>query len=424
VQVTIPANSFFASICIAGMEGQAGQSATLTASAAGLTTSAPRTVNVVQPVVGINAISANLTATSADEPFNVWVGLGQSSSPTVLFRTWGARKGGGGLSVTVSVGNGSVAQLKFGAQAGATVTATIPAGNATNSGTLSLDPLAAGTTTVSADIAGFVRSGGTSFTNPQMVTIAGSALRIFYAFTETGQDYTEAIRVGAGLEACSSSNIRVEAYNPSTGQTANVSAATTVTITSSNAGAVLVSPSDTTTAGTGSVQVTIPANSFFASICIAGMEGQAGQSATLTASAAGIDTGIRAVNVLQPVVGVNAISANLTATSADEPFNVLVGLGQSTSPDVLFRTWQARKGGGGLNVSVTSAVSSVAQLKFGAQTGASVTATIPAGNATNSATLALDPLTAGTTSVSAIIPGFLQSAGTTYTNPRTVTIAP
>jgi hypothetical protein len=154
------------------------------------------------------------------------------------------------------------------------------------------------------------------------------------------------------------------------------------------------------------------------------MEGQAGQSATLTSSAAGIDTGIRAVNVLQPVVGINAISANLTATSADEPFNVWVGLGQSTSPDVLFRTWDARKGGGGLNVSVTSAVSSVAQLKFGGQTGASVTATIPAGNATNSATLALDPLTAGTTSVSAIIPGFLQSAGTTYTNPRTVTVAP
>jgi hypothetical protein len=171
--------------------------------------------------------------------------------------------------------------------------------------------------------------------------------------------------------------------------------------------------------------VTIPANSFYAPICIAAVAGQAGQTATLTASATGIDTGERAVNVLQPVVGISGISANLTAASADEAFFVYVGLGQSTSPDTLSNLWQARKGGGGLSVSVTSAVSSVAQLKFGAQTGASVTATIPAGSYYNSATsLYLDPLTAGTTSVSAIVPGFLQSGGVNYTNPRSVTIGP
>jgi hypothetical protein len=171
VVVTIPANSFFASICIAGIEGQAGQSATLTASATGLTTSAARAVNVVQPVVGINAIGTSLTATSADEPFNVWVGIGQSTSPTQLFRTWDARKGGGGLSVTVSVGTPSVAQLKFGAQVGSTVTATIAAGNATTT-SLFLDPLAAGTTTVSATIPGFAQSTSGSFVNPQSVSIS------------------------------------------------------------------------------------------------------------------------------------------------------------------------------------------------------------------------------------------------------------
>jgi hypothetical protein len=179
------------------------------------------------------------------------------------------------------------------------------------------------------------------------------------------------------------------------------------------------------TVGTGSVQVTIPANSYYASICIAGMEGQAGQTATLTAAATGIDTGVRAVSVLQPVVGISGIATSLTAASPDEAFYVYVGLGQSTSPDTLNNLWQARKGGSGLSVSVTSAVSSVAQLKFGAQSGASVTATIPAGSYYNNATnLYLDPIAAGTTRVSAIIPGFLQSGGTNYTNPRTVTIAP
>jgi hypothetical protein len=219
--------------------------------------------------------------------------------------------------------------------------------------------------------------------------------------------------------------VRVEAYNPSTGQTTNLTAATPVTVASSNGAGVLVSPSDTTTVGTGSVVVTIPANNFYAPLCIAGVEGQEGQTSTLTATASGIDSGIRAVNVLQPVVGISGISTTLTTASPDDPFNVYVGLGQSTSPGTLYQTWQARKGGGGLNVSVTLPDISVAQLKYGAQSGMAVAATIPAGSYYNSATqLYLDPLAAGTTSVSATIPGFLQSGGTTYTNPRSVTIGP
>jgi hypothetical protein len=244
---------------------------------------------VVQPVVGISGISTNLTAASPDEPFYVYVGIGLSTSPGTLNNLWDARKGGGGLSVTVSVPDTSVAQLKFGAQAGASVTATIPAGSYYNSATnLYLDPVAAGTTSVSASIPGFLASGGTNYTNPRSVTIGGSALRFYYAYVETGgQQYTEAIRVGAGLEACSGANIRVEAYNAGTNQVTTLTAATPVTITSSNATAVRVSPDDSVTVGTGSVQVTIPANSYYASICIAGMEGQAGQTATLTASATG-----------------------------------------------------------------------------------------------------------------------------------------
>jgi hypothetical protein len=256
---------------------------------------------------------------------------------------------------------------------------------------------------VSATIPGFLQSGGTSYTNPRSVTISGSALRFFYAYTETNQVYTEAIRVGAGLEACAGANVRVEAYNPSTGQTTNLTAATPVTVASSNGAAVLVSPSDTTTVGTGSVVVTIPANNFYAPLCIAGVEGQAGQSATLTASATGLTSSApRTVNVVQPVVGISGIGTNLTTLSPDEPFNVYVGLGLSATPGTLNQTWPARKGGGGLSVTVSVPDTSVAQLKFGAQAGASVTATIPAGSYYNSATqLYLDPLAAGTTSVSA-----------------------
>jgi hypothetical protein len=91
---------------------------------------------------------------------------------------------------------------------------------------------------------------------------------------------------------------------------------------------------------------------------------------------------------------------------------------------VLNDTQQARKGGGGVSVTVSLPDTSVAQLKFSAQTGASVTATIPAGSFNNATTLSIDPLVAGTTSVSASAAGFLQSGGTSFTNPRPVTIGP
>jgi hypothetical protein len=217
----------------------------------------------------------------------------------------------------------------------------------------------------------------------------------------------------------------VEAYDPSTGNATSVTAATPVTITSSNASAVVVSPSDTTTVGTGSAVVTIPANNSYVSICVGALAGQAGQTATLTAAATGFASGIRSVNVLLPVVGISGIGGNLTTQSNDEAFNIYVGIGQSTSPGDLWLTQQARKGGGGLSVMVSLPDISVAQLKYGAQSGMAVAAAIPAGSYYNSATtLYIDPLAAGTTSVSATIASFVQSGGSNYTNPRSVTIGP
>jgi hypothetical protein len=67
----------------------------------------------------------------------------------------------------------------------------------------------------------------------------------------------------------------------------------------------------------------------------------------------------------------------------------------------------------------------VAQLKFGAQVGSTVAATIAAGNANNGTTpLYLDPVAAGTTTVSATIPGFAQSTSGSFVNPQTVSISP
>ena len=375
-------------------------------------------MSVLQPVVGISGIATNLTTQSVDDAFNVLVGIGQPATPTVLSTLQDARKGGGGITVTVSVPDTSVVQLKSGAQTGASVTVAIPERNSQNTATVSIDPLAAGTTSVSASIPGGVQSTGGSFPNPQSVTVGGTSLR----FNASAGD---PIRIGAGLEVCQNGNYSVQAYDPATNQVVNVTSATTVTIASSNGTAVLVSPSDTTTVGAASTTVTIPANSNSVLFCVAGASGQAGATSNLTASAGGFGSATpRAVSVLQPVVGISGIATNLTTQSVDDAFNVLVGIGQPATPTVLSTVQDARKGGGGITVTVSVPDTSVVQLKSGAQTGASVTVAIPERNSQNTATVSIDPLAAGTTSVSASIPGGVQSTGGSFPNPQSVTVGP
>jgi hypothetical protein len=102
------------------------------------------------------------------------VGIGQPATPTVLFTSQAARKGGGGITATVSVPNTNVVQLKAGAQTGASVPVTI-AERSTDSASnaLLIDPLAAGTVSVSATIPNGVQSSGGSFPNPQSVSVTG-----------------------------------------------------------------------------------------------------------------------------------------------------------------------------------------------------------------------------------------------------------
>jgi hypothetical protein len=334
----------------------------------------------------------------------------------VLSSTQSARKGGGGISATVSVSDSSVAQLKFDVQTGASVAVTIPERSASNTTSLFIDPLGTGTASVSATIAGGVQSTGGSFQNPRSVTITVTSLR----FNASAGD---PIRLGAGLEQCAGS-FTVQAYDPASNNLVNVTAATAVSITSSNGAAVLVSPNDTTTAGSASTTVTISANASSVGFCVAGASGQAGQSATLTASATDFGSGTRSVSVLQPVVGMTGIATNLTTQSNDDGFNIELGIGQSATPTVLSSTQPVRKGGGAITATVSVPDTSVAQLKFGAQTGASVAATIPERSASNTSSVFIDPLAAGTTSVSATIPGGAQSTGGSFPNPQSVTIAP
>src|SRR5438270_5588706 len=123
--------------------------------------------------------------------------------------------------------------------------------------------LAAWSTTLAATAAVFLQLFLKRYANPRELRSFPTRRSSDLAYDEANGN-TGPIRVGAGLEACVSSNLRVKAHILSTGTVKNGTTATTVTITSSNSGVAAVSPYDTTTVGSGSTVVTIPAGTFYA----------------------------------------------------------------------------------------------------------------------------------------------------------------
>ncbi len=142
---------------IQGVEGATG-TAVITISAPGFT-SATTTVTVVAPAVEIQGLPASTTAAAADAAgWYVQIGIPDSTG-TYLTHVQNVRAGSPGIVITLSNGNAAVAQLRSDepAAVGQTVTKPIVAGRyytgavtGSTSYGLAFDPLAAGTTTVTA----------------------------------------------------------------------------------------------------------------------------------------------------------------------------------------------------------------------------------------------------------------------------------
>ena len=157
VGIPVANNSTSFSYVIQGVEGATG-SAVLTFSAPGFT-SATTTVTIVAPAVEIQGLPGSIGAGAADAiSWYVQVGVA-SADGSVLVEAQNVRAGSPGFVVTLTNSNAAVAQLRSDepAATGQTVTKPIAPGfyytqnlvPGTTYG-LAFDPLAAGTTTVTA----------------------------------------------------------------------------------------------------------------------------------------------------------------------------------------------------------------------------------------------------------------------------------
>jgi hypothetical protein len=400
IAVTVPQGQTQAPFYIQGVENQAG-TASVTISAPGHATATGTNIRVVTPGIDIANLDLAPTSISPDDPFQVRIGVPGGANAYVASEQ--RVRPGGAVTITLTNGAAAAGRLVFVAGPAQSGTVTIVAGQARSASTVAtggvaFDPLAAGTTVVSAASAAALEMTGATST----VTVAPPGITV----------NTAGARVGAGL-TYGAFTVRLGA--PAVGVPA------VVTLTSSAPGVLQLAPT-ATSVGAGTITLTIPVGQTTANFHIQGVEGQRG-IATITATAAGYTKGASTAEVVPALIDIVSLPSSIAAAAVNAPFSVRVGAGNATG--TIMSIEQAVRAGGSLTVTVTNSNAAAARLVSGASMGQSVTLTIGAGGSrTPSSTtggVAFDPLAAGATIVRATSTAAAVIAGTNATWGVTVT---
>jgi hypothetical protein len=407
------------SFYVQGLEGQVG-AVTVTASAPGFTATTTGVINVVTPAVSLRgSLTSTTTALSTDSPFTVSVGPPSADGSDLrvqsgLILAQAVRAGGMPLTVTVTSSTPSVGLVKSLSGAAASVTALIGVGsggtaNGVAAGGVAFDPQTGGTTTVTGTIPGLLSTTAAA----RLVTVSAPGITISAPTGNTGGTFPR--YVGAGLQD--------GAYSVSLG--ASNHGGVSVRVTSSDPAVALVSP-NATTPGTAFVDLPVANGATSTSFYVQGLEGQVG-SVTVTASALGFTgttTGV--INVVTPAVSLRgSLAGTTTALSIDSPFTVSVGPPAADGSDLrvqsgLFLAQAVRTGGTPLTVTLTSDTPGVGLLATVAGTAASRSVVIGVRQSQTASSVAaggvaFDPVAAGSTRVSASVPGFVLTTAASRT---------
>jgi hypothetical protein len=206
--------------------------------------------------------------------------------------------------------------------------------------------------------------------------------------------------VGAGLAASGSASLNAPRHG-----------GVNVVVKSSNPSVAQVAP-DNVTPGADSIIVPLADGQTYVPFYVIGVDSQVG-SPIITASANGFNDGTAPTAVVQPIVELYNLAASQTAGGADNAFYAALGIPYSGTNT--FYSGQIRAAGKApLSVTFTSGTPTVGTLTSTALTAATLNAAVGPGTyytPTNVGTggVAFRPLTAGTTTVSAAVPGFLQT---------------
>ena len=399
IDIAIPNGSTGFSYTAMGLEGQVGP-VSVTASAPGFS---PVTAGDSVAPVGLDIIflPTSTTTFSPNSAFQIRIGTVNNATPTPqLTAEQSIRFGGPTLIATVTSSVPTVARLA-GVDTGQTTTTTIPTGQSRSPGSVAtggveLDPLIGGTTTISATAPGYAST--TNATIPVTVSAPGIGL--------------SSVTVGAGLIVGTNGNLGASNHG-----------GTVVTLTTSNP-AVAVLSHDAATPGQDTLQIAIPNNQSGFSYFVQGIENATGTVA-VTAQAPGFTDGSMTATVVPP--GFDVIFLQTSVNTATPNFNFQVRTGTVNSNNTALSAEQSiRPGGATRTATITSSNPAVGPVITAADSGGTAFVTLAAGASRTGGTRAtggveFDPQAAGTTTISATMPGFVA---TTNTASQVVTVSP
>jgi hypothetical protein len=297
------------------------------------------------------------------------------------------------LSATLSSDDASIGELVTTGTSGASVTVQIPVGQDLSpttvvAGGVALRPAGEGTVNVSASAAGYSSYLGSTFA----VTVSQPSM------TVTDIHFGDH-RIGGGLQA---------PYRLTLGASAH--GGVTVRIASGDTFRILLSP-DATTAGTSFIDLFIPDGQTVANFYVQGINGVTG-TVTLTATTPLFPTSTRDVDLVQGVIDIINNPTSIAAGAADDPFQVRVGYVHSNGSS--FRWAYVSAGDAPLQVLVSSSDTAVAEVQTLNENGVSATVEVQANQLDSASTvatggIALDPVAAGTVTISTEVIGFNNS---------------
>jgi hypothetical protein len=292
--------------------------------------------------------------------------------------------------------NGVGTLLKAGGLSAVSQTATIPIGSSntptdTTSGGVAFHALIGGITTVAATIPGFVATTAAT----RSITVSQPGITV------------NPVTVGSGLQVATSLQLGAPNHG-------NID----VTLRSSN-GAVLVSPA-INSAGSGEFSIPVADGVQSVTFYVQGLEGQTGTlTGTVTAIAPGFTNGTAAISVVQAAVDLQGLPASTTLFSPWSAIYARVGVAQAGNA-ALNQLQNVRAGAPGpLTVTFTTPADNFGELrKAGGLAGVTQTAQIPIGSSntptdTTTGGVMFRPLSAGTTTVAASIPGLISTTAAT-----------
>ncbi len=396
IDVFVPKGQIQANFFVQGLEGVIGDT-TFTASAPGFNDGSVDVV-VVQPALDISGLIANTTTLSTDDPFRVRIGVpGPGNGYIVAYQN--VRAGGSTLTVSVSSSDVDVAEVLNSGASGALVTTEIPPGqylspSTVAAGGVALDPKGAGSTVVNASIPGFI----TTSNGTRTVNVSAPDISV-----------TE-VTVGAGLQRSQGFTLGATGHG-----------GIIVRVQSSDPTKLLIAP-DANTAGSEYIDFNLTDGQSHRSYVVQGLESTTGDVPVIV-TAPGFNDGAATVHVVQPALDISSLNTNTTTLTANDVFQVRIGIPNATNNYILaYQT--VRAGGPSLNVSVMSDDPVVGQLESAGGTAPIVDVVIASNQYTTPSTVAtggvaFDPLEAGSTVVSASIPGFI----TTQNGVKTVTVS-